>query len=231
MRHRVSEGELSYTPGMEETVFTRFIFSAEAPRLRWRNDAGWTRELHLQPAVEAAADWDWRLSIAEIERRAAFSSFPGMTRELLLLQGGLELCFDDSEPTCALKPFDRRRFDGEASVSGDPGQERALACNLIWRRGGLTVDTWQRPLVGNLLCAVAPGQTWVIVVLSGHARLQREREPELGPMDAAILTTGDQTRQVFVEGAGQLLLARLGAGDPARTASSKPADLGFQFPD
>ena len=54
----------------------------EYRRERWRNGHGWTREVLRMP--EAAEDWDWRLSIAEIERDAPFSAFPGVERELVL---------------------------------------------------------------------------------------------------------------------------------------------------
>jgi uncharacterized protein len=79
-----------------------FVIPAnEYRRERWRNGLGWTREI-LQRRIDDApasdaAPWDWRLSIAEIERDAAFSAFPGIDRELVLLAGnGVRLRFADA---------------------------------------------------------------------------------------------------------------------------------------
>ena len=68
-------------------------------RERWRNGLGWTREILRQPDRE---DWDWRLSIAEIQGDAPFSAFPGVERMLVLLHGeGLRLQFDGADASTA----------------------------------------------------------------------------------------------------------------------------------
>ena len=78
----------------------RVIPANEYVRMRWRNGAGWTRAILQAGRTGAdtgtdAPDWDWRLSIAEIEQPGPFSRFPGVERELVLLQGdGLALHFD-----------------------------------------------------------------------------------------------------------------------------------------
>ena len=79
---------------MPVAVRSRVIPANEYRRERWRNGLGWTREIHAAAsraaASPAAADpaagdsWEWRLSIAEIEHDAPFSSFPGVDRELVL---------------------------------------------------------------------------------------------------------------------------------------------------
>src|SRR5690606_6807548 len=54
-------------------------------RLRWRNGLGWTREVYVAARAGADGDdWDWRLSIAEIEADARYSVFPGVEREQVL---------------------------------------------------------------------------------------------------------------------------------------------------
>lgn len=70
---------------------SRVIPATEYRRERWRNQLGWTREILRLGEPEA---WALRLSIAEIERDAAFSAFPGVDRELVLLHGnGMRLQF------------------------------------------------------------------------------------------------------------------------------------------
>ncbi|MEO6104834.1 MAG: HutD family protein, partial [Pseudoxanthomonas sp.] len=60
-----------------------FLPANEYRRERWKNGLGWTREIVRWP--EDAPSWDWRLSIAEIDKDCDFSSFPELDRELVLL--------------------------------------------------------------------------------------------------------------------------------------------------
>lgn len=73
---------------------SRVIPATEYRRERWRNQLGWTREILRLGDADA---WSLRLSIAEIEQDAAFSAFPGIDRELVLLHGnGMRLQFGDA---------------------------------------------------------------------------------------------------------------------------------------
>jgi environmental stress-induced protein Ves len=58
----------------------------------WKNGGGITREIHRIPADTAA--FDWRLSLATIDRAGPFSAFDGYERTLVLVRGaGVELDF------------------------------------------------------------------------------------------------------------------------------------------
>lgn len=50
----------------------------------WRNGGGFTRELLAWPS---AADWQLRISLAEITRDGAFSAFPGIDRWFAVVEG------------------------------------------------------------------------------------------------------------------------------------------------
>ena len=119
---------------------SRVIPANEYRRIRWRNGQGWTREIHVEGAAE---DWSWRLSIAEIEHDAAFSLFPGVERELMLLSGnGLRLRFDDGECVELNPPHDRHRFAGERPLTGELVDGITHDFNLMWRRDRIRADTW-----------------------------------------------------------------------------------------
>lgn len=60
------------------------VHLADVPATHWRNGSGLTRELVAQPA---AADWQWRLSVAEVAADGPFSRFEGVTRWFAVLQG------------------------------------------------------------------------------------------------------------------------------------------------
>jgi environmental stress-induced protein Ves len=64
----------------------------DVPPQPWRNGAGATRELLARPT---AADWRVRISVADVERDAPFSAFPGVRRWFAVLKGaGVELAVD-----------------------------------------------------------------------------------------------------------------------------------------
>lgn len=118
---------------------SRLIETLNVASQPWRNGHGHTRELLTWPD---AADWSLRVSVADIETDAPFSSFPGVERWFVVLKGaGVELDIDGTlhrqtridAPLC---------FDGAAAVAcrliAGPTQD----LNLMLRggqRGGMVV--------------------------------------------------------------------------------------------
>jgi environmental stress-induced protein Ves len=183
-------------------------------RERWRNQLGWTREIYRSgpggPDEDAGQDWDWRLSIAEIECDAAFSPFPGIDRVLVLLSGnGLRLRFDDGETVELQPPHDKHRFAGERAVSGELVDGATHDFNLMWRRDRIAAELWHRPLVGPMVIFVEPGETWAVHVIAGHARFADDSGLAALQMgDTAILGAPEQRRRHVIEGGGEVLLVR-----------------------
>ena len=178
----------------------------EYRRERWRNGLGWTREIH------AAGDpWQWRLSIAEIDQDAPFSSFPGVDRELVLLSGnGLRLRFDDGESTLLEPPHGRLRFAGERAVTGELVDGPTQDFNLMWRRDAIDAQLWHRPLVGPMVIFAEAGTTWAVHLLAGQARFADDSGlPGLEAGDTALLVAGDQRLRHVLDGGGEALLVRL----------------------
>jgi len=92
------------------------VHLADVTATHWRNGGGLTRELVAEPA---GADWQWRLSVAEVAADGPFSRFEGVTRWFAVLQGAgvvlnehrltaqdAPLCFDGGAAT------DCRLIDG-----------------------------------------------------------------------------------------------------------------------
>jgi len=193
-----------------------FVIPAqEYRRERWRNGMGWTREI-LQRRIDDtpcsdAAPWDWRLSIAEIERDAAFSSFPGIDRELVLLAGnGVRLRFGDGDAHDLEPPHGRLRFPGERAVTGELLDGPTHDFNLMWRRDRVQAELWHRPLVGPMVIFAEPHSTWAVHIMAGQARFADDSGlPELQSGDTAILDAGPERLRHVLEGGGELLVVRI----------------------
>lgn len=84
----------------------------------WRNGGGITHEIAqgLLPGGPAA-DWHWRLSLAEIASDGPFSAFPGIDRLLTLISGGgIDLAVGGAAPR-RMMPMEDIEFPGEAEVT------------------------------------------------------------------------------------------------------------------
>lgn len=203
---------------------SRVIASDEYRRQRWRNGAGWTSEIHAgylptatPPRTGASGQdsglshWDYRLSIAEIEHDAAFSTFAGVDRELVLLSGeGLRLRFDDGESIDLQPPHDKHRFAGERAVSGELIDGPTSDFNLMWQRDRVQADLWLRPLVGSMMIFVEPWTIWALHLIAGQARFADDSGlPSLTAGDTAILEAGEDKQRHALDGAGEALLIRV----------------------
>jgi uncharacterized protein len=187
---------------------SRIIASNEYRRERWRNGAGWTREIVRVPDTE---DWDWRLSIAEIERDGSFSEFPGIERELLLTRGnGVRLRFEDGE-ICELQPpHGRVRFAGERALHAELLDGPTHDFNLMWRRNAITAELLHRPLVGPMIFFAEPAVSWAIHLLAGQAEFDEESGlPALWAGDTVLLADNQTRRRFMLEGGGEILAIKL----------------------
>lgn len=188
----------------------------EYRRERWRNGLGWTREIHAEPVsaeriAAAAGQWAWRLSIAEIESDAPFSTFPGIDRIVVLLSGnGLRLCFDDGTAHLLQPPHDLLQFAGERAVTGELVEGTTHDFNLMWRRDVVDAQLWHRPLVGPMILFVDPGTTWAIHLIAGQARFaDGSGLPDLAAGDTALLQADENRLRHVLDGAGEALVIRL----------------------
>jgi len=184
---------------------TRLIRANDYRRERWKNGLGWTREIMCSPSQ---GDWNWRLSIAEIEEDAPFSRFDHIDRELVLLSGnGLALHFDDGTEQVLSPPHDRVRFPGERAVTGRLIDGPTQDFNLMWRRDRIHARLWHRPLVGPMVIFVEPMHTWAVYLMAGQARFADDSPlSDMSAGDTAILDGGNARRRFVLDGGGEVLV-------------------------
>jgi environmental stress-induced protein Ves len=148
----------------------------------WRNGGGVTRELLAWPLGHGgvAADWDWRLSVAEVTASGPFSRFDGVQRWFAVLQGeGVRLALDGIgiDLSARSAPF---LFDGGAAVDCQLLAGATQDFNLMLRRGRGQA-TMQR-VSGQLEAARMAAGTWVAAYNAGalaHLHLSGEDPLEL----------------------------------------------------
>ncbi|WP_432258101.1 HutD/Ves family protein [Cupriavidus sp. TMH.W2] len=145
----------------------RFALADIAPT-RWKNGGGNTREIAVWPPAAGMDDFIWRLSVADIERDGPFSAFPGIDRQIVLLEGaGVTLRADDASFSHRLE-----RIGEPFAFSGDTGLQSTLLggatrdFNVMTRRGhcrarveafrqGFACDTG-----GRTVCLLAVSGAW-----------------------------------------------------------------------
>lgn len=180
-------------------------------RTRWKNDGGWTTELARSGSAD---DFRWRVSIADIEADGPFSSFPGVDRDLLLLEGnGIELDFDSTPTQCLQRRFERMHFAGEAEVYCRLLAGPTRDFNVMVRRDAVRAEVAARPLVGPMLLFPEPGIEWLIHIHSGHASVRAGTELLKLDAGASLQVSFDhedasKATRLVLEGAGELLFAK-----------------------
>jgi environmental stress-induced protein Ves len=194
---------------MKITTLTR----SDYQRMRWRNDQGWTTEIARQPDGPDGGDFDWRISIADIEQDTAFSRFDGIDRSLLLIEGnGLELFFEGNTPDALLRERGRIvRFAGETAARCRLIDGPTRDFNVMTRRGRCTHEAMFRPVVGPLVVFAESDVQWIAYMVSGHVREQHAATPrrlEEG-MTWVIEPEGGSARQLVLDGAGEIILVRI----------------------
>ena len=154
----------------------------DCPARPWKNGLGRTRELAAAPDGAGMEDFLWRVSVADVDSAASFSTFPGIDRTIVLLEGdGFHMHLDGGDSHALTEPFAPFAFAGEAKVAvtlvGGPTRD----FNLMVRRDRAAgeVDVWRQP-------ADCRWDARTVLLFCARGRLQ---------VDDAVLDTGDAWRQ------------------------------------
>lgn len=98
-------------------------------KMLWKNGAGFTLEIARS---QGEADFDWRISMADVTTSGPFSLFPNKQRIITVLDGqGIGLHVDNL-PVKALKQGDIFAFHGESQVQSELVDGAIRDLNLIY---------------------------------------------------------------------------------------------------
>lgn len=101
----------------------------------WKNGGGSTREIVCFPPGAGMDDFGWRISVATIAQDGPFSAFPGIDRQIMLLDGdGVELAGAGLRHTLdeRWRPF---AFAGDMALDGRLLGGSSTDFNVMARRG------------------------------------------------------------------------------------------------
>lgn len=160
----------------------------------WKNGGGSTTEIAIAPEGASLDGFDWRLSMARIERDGPFSSFPGIDRTLTLLDGPRVELAVNGDRHVLTPAVPSVRFAGEdsvaAAVPGGPINDfnvmtRRARCSHRFERIQVEGEIVLSHAVGTAILFLAEGDS--LACGNGHggkAALQRRDSLLLGPDDA-----------------------------------------------
>lgn len=132
----------------------------------WKNGGGVTREVAASPEGSDMADFDWRVSIADVESAGPFSRFPGVDRVITLLEGGSMILESEGEDTL-LATHVPHLFPGEASVACRLPDGPTRDLNLMTRRGRASGDVIVHTVSSPLLVDGGAARHLVIALEDG----------------------------------------------------------------
>lgn len=101
----------------------------------WKNEGGQTRELCVEPAAADFESFAWRASVADVGCDGVFSTFDGIDRSIVLLEGGgFTMHADGAQLHDLAQCFVPFSFPGEVGVSVRLHGAPTLDFNLMVRR-------------------------------------------------------------------------------------------------
>ncbi|MFI0843572.1 HutD family protein [Mesorhizobium sp. IMUNJ 23232] len=167
------------------------IRAADHRVMRWKNGGGTTAEIAVSPPGGGLNDFDWRLSMANVETDGPFSTFPGIDRTLSILEGeGIRLRVGANVPIELTKSSDPHFFAADVSASAELVAGPVLDLNVMSRRGRVAHAVRRLHLVEPVEIA-AGGHDAAIFCAEGRLQVDTgDGQTDLAHHDTAIWSNG-----------------------------------------
>jgi environmental stress-induced protein Ves len=174
----------------------------------WKNGRGLTREVAREPDEDTAAGvgFDWRISLADVDVSGPFSSYDGVDRVIVLLEGAsMRLTVDGVVHD--LRPLEPFAFDGAAQTQCELPSGPTHDLNVMSARGRVTAAVEILRLIEGIRTDVEVDDSLVLLAIDGAvtASSYGVEEAALGPLDA-VRWSGPTL--LSVHGSGSVALIR-----------------------
>ena len=161
----------------------RLHLARDRPVTPWKNGKGVTSEIAISPPDANIADFDWRVSIANVCDGGSFSNFPDIDRQLVVLDGTILLDIG-GEPTITLVPgSDPIAFPGDVPCCANIPDGAAKDLNVMTRRGRFSSHMMVMKADGPIPIP-ANACTIMLVALSDLTVQIGKKAIALNPLDA-----------------------------------------------
>lgn len=154
----------------------------------WINGQGVTREVLVVPGPTPGR-FAWRISIATIDRPGPFSTYPGVDRTIMVIDGAGMILRVDGVPHRVERPYEPIEFAGEAAVVCTPLGGTIHDFNVMTDRSVCADRTAVlRLVIGESRPRSMPGQG-LLACLAGRLSLAAGDAPAivLEPWDAVLV--------------------------------------------
>lgn len=144
---------------------TKFALDAIAPT-PWKNGGGSTREIAVWPPGADMDSFAWRISVADIGADGPFSAFPGIDRQIVLINGaGVHLqAHDDTFCHKLVRVGEPFAFSGDTAVHATLVDGPTQDFNVMTRRDVCRAEV---RLMRQPFTAVPHDATVLLLVLRG----------------------------------------------------------------
>ena len=189
---------------------TRVLRWDELEATPWKNGGGSTRNLAAAPADATLADFDWRVSLADVEADGPFSAFSDVERVIMLIEGS-EMILTVDGATHRLGRHDTLEFSGAADTTCRVPSGPTRDLNLMTRSGRAEGSLRPVAVTGRYELMLGQDEAAVLVALTSGLSVEGEGEGagsalELGPLDCVRRHAAGSVR---VSGEGTLAEIRV----------------------
>jgi environmental stress-induced protein Ves len=164
----------------------RIIRSADYSARPWKNGGGTTRDIVVSPPGTSLDDFDWRLSLAQVDRDGPFSRFDNVDRTLVLLSGAMTL--HEQDRRIDLVRNEPVAFAGERTIEATLAGGSTLDFNVMTRRGRARHTVEQK--LFSALTTVMPSVNSMVVLFALESGLTVDSE-RLDTHDTAIISSAE----------------------------------------
>ena len=134
----------------------------------WANGGGLTREVARSGPTGTAPGFDWRVSVAEVDRPGPFSRLPEVDRVILLVRGtGLVLSVDGRERL--LDPLTPFAFSGDSTTTCELHNGPTWDLNVMTARDRVAATVEVIELTGRRELRQGAGEEVLVVATGGGA--------------------------------------------------------------
>lgn len=175
----------------------------------WKNGGGMTYEVVVSPEGAGLDDFAWRVSLAELRAAGAFSSWPGVSRSLLLLEGEPVRLDMEGEQVMLDQRTGLLHFAGSVPVFAWPDgaavdagvMSRDRLCRQHSRILQVSGSSMLQRGAPEAVLLLADGESLIVAAAGTQVSLGRHDAVVLGPEDAfdLQLSTASPVRVLFAQ--------------------------------